>query len=74
MANKSRNKANEPPTGEGKNQSPRSGEANELHKRSEVLQSQRNPELNIGTDEEEMAAISSSPDDQDNPKRRTAGR
>jgi hypothetical protein len=36
--NKSRNKLNQPPTGEGKKQSPRSGDANKLHKRDDVLQ------------------------------------
>ena len=41
MANKSRNRLNQPPTGEGKKQSPRSGQANKLHKRAEVLQARR---------------------------------
>jgi hypothetical protein len=41
MANQSRNKKNQPPTGEGKKQSPRQGKANELNKRSEVLQAHR---------------------------------
>lgn len=50
--NKSRNKQNQPPTGEGKKQSPRSGAANKLHKRSEVLQAGR-AEQNIGTAEDE---------------------
>jgi hypothetical protein len=40
MANKNRNRLNQPPTGEGKKQSPHSGEANKLHKRAEVLQAQ----------------------------------
>ncbi len=36
--NKNRNKLNQPPTGEGKKQSTRSGAANKLNKRAEVLQ------------------------------------
>ncbi|HEX9425421.1 MAG TPA: hypothetical protein VF899_19420 [Pyrinomonadaceae bacterium] len=36
--NKNRNKLNQPPTGEGKRQSTRSGAANKLNKRAEVLQ------------------------------------
>jgi hypothetical protein len=57
MANKSRNKKNLPPTGEGKKQSPSSGQAKKLDKRSEVLQAQRgHRELNFGTSEDEMAA------------------
>lgn len=74
MGNKSRHKQNQPPTGEGKKQSPRSGKDLELNKRSEVLQAQHNhPEENIGTDDEE---ISNAPLDQaeDNPKRPKAGR
>jgi hypothetical protein len=51
MANKSKDKKNQMPTGEGKKQSPRSGEAFEMGKRSEVMQAQRHhPELNMGTD------------------------
>lgn len=69
MANKNRNRLNQPPTGEGKKQSPRSGEANKLHKRAEVLQASQN-EQNIGTAEDEDALGSQSL----NPKRRKAGR
>lgn len=51
--NKSKDKKNQPPTGEGKKQSPRPGREYELDKRSEVLQAQRgHPELNMGTDED----------------------
>ena len=51
--NKSKDKLNQPPTGEGKKQSPASGRDIELDERSEVLQAQRgHPELNIGTDED----------------------
>jgi hypothetical protein len=69
--NKSRNKLNQPPTGQGKKQSPRSGEANKLHKRAEVLQA-GNAEQNIGTAEEEDALRSSQ--QSANPKRPKAGR
>jgi hypothetical protein len=75
MANKSRNKANLPPTGEGKKQSPRSGDAHKLDKRSEVAQAQHNrPDENIGTTEEEAAQRPDLSEDGDNPKRPKAGR
>jgi hypothetical protein len=38
MPNENRNRLNQPPTGQGKKQSPRSGAENKLDKRSEVLQ------------------------------------
>jgi hypothetical protein len=69
--NKSRNKLNQPPTGEGKKQSPRSGDANKLNKRSEVLQA-GGAEQNIGTAEEEDALRSDR--ETSNPKRPKAGR
>ena len=69
--NKNRHKLNQPPTGEGKKQSPRSGEANKLHKRAEVLQA-HHAEQNIGTAEEEEAL--SSRQQPTNPKRPKAGR
>jgi hypothetical protein len=69
--NKNRNKLNQPPTGEGKKQSPRSGGANKLNKRAEVLQA-ANAELNIGTAEEEEALRSDQ--QSSNPKRPKAGR
>ena len=68
--NKSRNKLNQPPTGEGKKQSPRSGGANKLHKRSEVLQA-TDRRQNVGTAEDEDAAASAP---SRNPKREKAGR
>ncbi len=68
--NKNRNKLNQPPTGEGKKQSPRSGEANKLQKRSEVLQA-AGREQNIGSAEEEEASRSGQ---SRNPKRPKAGR
>jgi hypothetical protein len=69
MANKNLNRLNQPPTGEGKKQSPRSGEANKLNKRAEVLQASQD-EQNIGTAEEEESLGSQSV----NPKRPKAGR
>jgi len=69
--NKSRNKLNQPPTGEGKKQSPRSGDANKLNKRSEVLQA-AGAEQNIGTPEEEEALRSDR--ETSNPKRPKSGR
>ena len=71
MANKSRNRVNQPPTGEGKKQSPRSGQANKLHKRAEVLQASR-AEQNIGSAEEEEALRAQQ--QSRNPKRPKAGR
>jgi hypothetical protein len=68
--NKNRNKLNQPPTGEGKKQSPRSGAANKLQKRSEVLQAVGS-EQNIGSAEEEEASRSG---DSRNRKRPKAGR
>ena len=68
--NKNRNKLNQPPTGEGKKQSPRPGDANKLNKRSEVLQA-GGAEQNIGTAEDEESLRS---DQARNPKRPKAGR
>jgi hypothetical protein len=49
MPNDNRNRRNQPPTGEGKNQKPVRGAARKLGKRSEVVQAQRgHPELNLG--------------------------
>jgi hypothetical protein len=74
MANKSRHKQNQPPTGEGKKQNPFPGEENKLSKRSEVAQAQRNhPEENILTNEEE-AAYTPSADQQKKTARQKAGR
>jgi hypothetical protein len=56
MANKSRARINQPPTGEGKKQSKHRGEPNNLNKRAAVLQSSY-AEQNIGTPEEEGAAL-----------------
>jgi hypothetical protein len=72
MANKNRNRVNQPPTGEGKHQSPNRGEPRKLGKRSEVVQAQRHhPELNLGDSGEEAAALEG---DQPNPNRPNAGR
>jgi hypothetical protein len=70
MPNKNRDKINQPPTGQGKKQSPRSGAENKLRKRSEVLQA-AGAEQNIGTAEDEDAALSAP---SKNPKRPKAGR
>ena len=61
---------NQPPTGEGKKQSPHPGAENKLGKRSEVLQA-GDARQNIGTAEDEDAAMSAS---RKNPKRPKAGR
>lgn len=75
MANKSKDKKNQPPTGEGKKQSPRSGQDTKLDKRSEVTQAQRgHSELNTGTEEEETAARGERMEERGNPKRTKAGR
>jgi hypothetical protein len=68
--NNSRNKQNQPPTGEGKKQSPRSGAANKLNKRSEVMQA-TDARQNLGTADDEAAAASGQTR---NPKRQKAGR
>src|SRR5687768_6125693 len=48
MPNKSRNRKNQPPTGQGKRQSSHLGQPRKLSKRSDVLQAQRgHPELNL---------------------------
>ena len=70
MPNKNRDRLNQPPTGEGKKQSPRSGAENKLDKRSEVVQAS-NAEQNIGTAEDEEAARGTGGK---NPKRPKAGR
>jgi hypothetical protein len=51
--NKSKDKKNQMPMGEGKKKSPRMGKEFEMDKRSEVMQAQRHhPELNMGTGED----------------------
>ena len=67
--NKNRNKQNQPPTGEGKKQSPQFGSANKLNKRAEVLQAS-SAEQNIGSAQEEEGLTTRS----NNPKRPKAGR
>lgn len=69
MVNKNRNRKNQPPTGQGKRQSPNLGEPRKLSKRSEVAQAQRHhPEINLGESEEAPGG------DQRNPTRHKAGR
>ena len=70
MPSANRNKKNQPPTGEGKKQSPQPGRAKELHKRSEVLQAAGSRQ-NIGTAMEDVSQSSSA---SVNPKRPKAGR
>jgi hypothetical protein len=70
MANKHRNEVNQPPTGQGKKQSPQAGGPNKLNKRSEVLQAS-SAEQNVGTAEEEDAALSGNQGDS---KKLRAGR
>ena len=71
MANKSKNKMNQLPTGEGKKQSPIMGDDVKPGKRSEVLQAQRgHPELNIGTEDKSPGASNR----RTNPNRTKAGR
>ncbi|MCA1817976.1 MAG: hypothetical protein LC746_16580 [Acidobacteria bacterium] len=66
---------NQPPTGEGKKQSPAAGAPDKLHKRSEVAQSQRGrADLNLGTDADEAAATPRPADENTNAKRQKAGR
>jgi hypothetical protein len=72
MVNSNRNRRNQPPTGEGKHQSPHRGEPRKLDKRSDVVQAQRHhPELNLGDSGEEAAHMEG---DERNPKRPKAGR
>lgn len=68
--NKSRNRLNQPPSGQGKKQSPKPGRTNKLNKRSEVLQA-TDARQNIGTAEDEAAARAV---DRNNPRRPKAGR
>jgi hypothetical protein len=71
MPNKSRNKANQPPSGEGKKQSPELGQARKLDKRSEVLQARPNhPELNV----DDSAPEPTEQSNRRNPTRPKAGR
>ncbi len=72
MANSSRNKKNQPPTGQGKRQSKHLGAPHKIEKRSDVMQAQRgHPELNLGTRDDEAAFDDGA---RPNPKRPKAGR
>jgi hypothetical protein len=72
MRNKNRNKTNQPPTGQGKRQSPHLGEPRKLLKRSDVVQAQRgHPELNLGDADQEAALREG---DLISPKRSKSGR
>ncbi len=75
MPNNNRDKANQPPTGQGKKQSTETGASKKLDKRSEVVQAQRGREdLNVATDFDEDAARAESLTPKENPKRQKAGR
>jgi len=73
MPNDNRNKLNQPPTGEGKKQSPEPGEPNKLNKRAEVLQA-AGAEQNIGTAEEEEAARTLVANEDNSERKMRAGR
>jgi hypothetical protein len=64
---------NQPPTGEGKKQSPVKGKSGELLKRSTVTQAS-NPQQNISGDAEERALRDNPSQRKDNPNRQKAGR
>lgn len=70
MPNENRNRVNQPPTGQGKKQSPRPGAEHKMNKRSEVLQA-AGAEQNISSAEDEEAARSTG---HKNPQRPKAGR
>ena len=70
MANK---RKNQPPTGEGKKQSPVKGESGKVTKRSMVTQAS-NARQNIQLPEEEAAFRENRSQQKDNPKRPKAGR
>jgi hypothetical protein len=54
VANSSRNRSNQPPTGQDTRQSPAGGEPRKVAKRSDVVQAQRHhPELNLGDRDED---------------------
>ena len=73
MANKSRGKVNQPPTGEGKKQSAERGAEKKIGKRSEAAQAQHDrPDLNLGSDADEAAQPKSGA--KSDPKRPKAGR
>jgi hypothetical protein len=75
MPNQNRNKQNQPPTGEGKKQSPQQGQDNKLSKRSEVGQAQRNhPEENYGSVADEEGLTQEMDQGAGNAKRQKAGR
>jgi hypothetical protein len=72
MPNDNRNRKNQPPTGQGKQQSRYVGAPRKLGKRSEVAQAQHgHAELNLGDSDEEAASADG---DRLNPERPKAGR
>jgi hypothetical protein len=64
---------NQPPTGQGKKQSPVKGQSGKIEKRSMVTQAS-NARQNLGTAEDEMARRENPSQRKNNPKRPKAGR
>ena len=66
-------KKNQPPTSQGKQQSPVQGESRKLNKRSDVTQSSH-AEQNIGSKSDEMGRRDNPSERKNNPNRPKAGR
>ena len=66
-------KKNQPPTSEGKSQSPVKGKSRELDKRSDVVQSSHAAQ-NLGSDQDEMGQRANPSQRKTNPNRPKAGR
>ncbi|HJQ69490.1 MAG TPA: hypothetical protein VKA70_10975 [Blastocatellia bacterium] len=66
-------KKNQPPTGQGKKQSPVKGQSQKIEKRSTVAQAS-NARQNLGTLEDEMSQRENPSRTKNNPKRPKAGR
>jgi hypothetical protein len=66
-------KKNQPPTAEGKKQSPVKGESRKLDKRSDIVQSSHAAQ-NLGSDQDEMGQRDNPSQRKDNPNRPKAGR
>ncbi|MFL6275100.1 MAG: hypothetical protein ACJ74G_07805 [Blastocatellia bacterium] len=66
-------KKNQPPTAEGKKQSPVKGESRKLDKRSDIMQSSHAAQ-NLGSDQDEMGQRDNPSQRKDNPNRPKAGR
>ncbi|MFL6212544.1 MAG: hypothetical protein ACJ74J_01490 [Blastocatellia bacterium] len=66
-------KKNQPPTSEGKQQSPVKGESRKLNKRSDVMQSSH-AKQNLGSDSDEMGQRANPSQRKNNSARPKAGR